>query len=535
MAAYYLRQVDEHMWPPVKNTTFINLALIKDQTSWRITVRKSVDDIIGDKENTSYSDMLNDVDSSRFILLEGRPGCGKTTLMNKISCDWSNGDFLKSKIIVFVALRRLNDEPDRKLSTVIRVACPTLPADDIKQLVSNIKKSQGKNVVFVFDGLDEYKPMYYIKGKRNKLKSLFTKRKSPVEREDIFDLLHGKKLPKSLVILTSRPVASKDIRQYARKRFEVLGFQKSQVIEYVCHYFDNDKMKAQQLVRHLEHHPNLMNMAYLPLHCAMLVFVYEEDEHLPETETEFYKHFTISTLVRSFYKRNRLTSDFCLSSYSHLPHDDKRLFDVVCQLAFDATVVSKQVFKKSELQQKIFEVSAKLPVDSSLGLVVIDRCFMRCGLDETYTFLHLTFQEYLAAIHIAGLSEYEQRKIINTHGHATHLTVVWRYFCGMMDYTKPSAIDIFRSLMENRDLLFIILCCYESQHSSTLSHIRAFREELKFCSVNLSPSDCTAISYAVQKNPDHASIVFEQCDISNEGALSFFQQIGQHQLSLTVR
>ena len=66
--------------------------------------------------------------------------------------------------------------------------------------------------------------------------------------------------------------------------------------------------KAQQLVAHLEQHPNLMNMAYLPLHCAMLTFLYEEDSVLPETETEFYKHFTLSTLLTGSkqYKTSQL-------------------------------------------------------------------------------------------------------------------------------------------------------------------------------------------------------------------------------------
>ena len=530
MAAHYLRQIDERAWPPVKTTNFINLALVKDQTSWRITVTKSVDEVIGDKENTSYYEMLNDIDNSKFILLEGRPGCGKTTLMNKISRDWSNGKILKSKLVIFVPLRILNDEHDRSLSTLIRVACPNLPRDDLKELVSSIENAQGNNTVFVFDGLDEYRPIY----KRKRFLSLF--RKNSIEHEAIFDLLKAKNLPKALVILSSRPVASKDFRRNAGKQLEVLGFLKPQVKEYVHHYFDNDKKKAQQLVSHLEHHPNLMNMAYLPLHCAMLVFLYEDDTVLPDTETEFYKHFTLSTLVRALGKRNSLKDDFRLTSFSKLPREDKRLFDVVCQLAFDATIALKQVFKHSELKHKLFKDGSIVCDESSLGLVVFDRYFMRYGLDETYTFLHLTFQEYLAAVHIAGLSKRPQRKIINTHKYAKHLSVVWRFLCGMMDYSIPSAMDVFESLMETGDLSFNLQCCYESQHSSTCNHIiKTCHGELKFNSVNLSPLDCTAIGYTVKNNQNHVCIVFEQCDFSYEGALSFFRHIGEHPFSLTLR
>ena len=155
---YYLRQVDEHAWLPVKATNFINLTLIKDQTTWRKTVEKSVDEIVGDKETTSYQAMFNDIEERRFILLERRPGTGKTTLMNKISHDWASGDILTSKVLVSVHLRRLNAESARSLATILQVACPSL---DVECLVSHIEQNHGEGIVFAFDGLDEYVPYVF--------------------------------------------------------------------------------------------------------------------------------------------------------------------------------------------------------------------------------------------------------------------------------------------------------------------------------------------------------------------------------------
>ena len=158
MAAYYRRQVDDRAWPPVKSTNFINLALIGNQTSWRWTVQESVDEIVRNKTTTSYQSMVDDNCIGTFTLLEGRPGSGKTCLMNKISCDWAKGDILKSSLLIFIPLRRLREEPDRKLATLLRVACSSLPQSDIKELVSHIKQTQGKGIVFVLDGFDEYVP-----------------------------------------------------------------------------------------------------------------------------------------------------------------------------------------------------------------------------------------------------------------------------------------------------------------------------------------------------------------------------------------
>ena len=58
---------------------------------------------------------------------------------------------------------------------------------------------------------------------------------------------------------------------------------------------------------YLEHHPNVMHMCYLPLHMAMVTYLYDvEGASLPQTETEIYNHFTLSTLLRSICKRGEM-------------------------------------------------------------------------------------------------------------------------------------------------------------------------------------------------------------------------------------
>ena len=328
MAAYYLKQVDDRAWPPAKATNFINLALIRDQTSWRKTVQESVDEIVGNKATTSYQSMIGDHCLGTFTLLEGRPGSGKTVLMNKIGCDWAKGEILKSSLLIFIPLRRLGAELDRKLATLLRVACSTLPQSDIKEMVSYIEHTQGEGVVFAFDGFDEYVPISPKDSPEEKKRwyDIFRRKRTstPVVLvhslvDDVFETLKGKNLTKSTIFVTSRPNACNSIREFAGKRIEVLGFLKPQIIEYVHYYFSNNKQTALQLVAHLECHPNLMNMAYLPLHCAMLTFLYEDDTVLPETETEFYKHFTLSTLLRSI--RRKQGSITTISSF----HAGKRL------------------------------------------------------------------------------------------------------------------------------------------------------------------------------------------------------------------
>ena len=558
MASYYQQQVDDRAWPPVKATNFINLALIKGQTSWRQTVQKSVDEIVGGKAETSYQSMIGDDCIGTFTLLEGRPGSGKTVLMNKISCDWAKGEILKSSLVIFIPLRRLGAEPDRELATLIRVACRDLPQRYIERMVSDIEDTQGEGVVFVFDGFDEYVPSnregrtamekkkkpWYGNIFRRKSRSDYVDPELEQEDDVLVTILKRKYLTKSTIFVTSRPAACTDVREYAKKRIEVLGFLKQQIFEYIHHYFsaDEDENKAQQLEAHLNRHPNLMNMAYLPLHCAMLAFLYEGDTFLPETETEFYRHFTLSTLLRSIRRKLGSASKLKITSFDQLPPKEKITFDKVCKLAFNATVESKQVFTSTDIKKILKGTNSRHARKdvSDLGLIVADQYFMRYGLDDTYTFLHLTYQEYLAAVYIAGLNKSKRMQIIQMYKVEENLSIVWRFLCGMMDFSQFDAnkMAIFESIIKaTKDNLERFQCCFETQSILPCDYvIDSFKRQLEFDSINFTPSDCAAIGYTIKKSGFRSCLTLNECSFNSEGALSLLQNIGErHQLSLTIR
>ena len=284
---YYKIYRDEGALIPTRVTELITLSLVKDDPYQRATVQKSLDKVVGKKEKYTYKDIFDSLAKYKFVLIVGRPGSGKTTLMNKIGQDWANKQVLESHLLILVQLRKLNSEHDRSLATILKHSCPPLSQSQVEldHLKSYILDCRGEGIVFAFDGLDEY---------------------SLQQQNDLVcDIMKNEKLLKATVLVTSRPAASQQFRRFANQQIEVVGFLKPQVKEYVYRYFETKQEKAQQLELHLEKHTNLMNMCYLPLHCAMLAFLYDMDNRiLPVTETQFYKYFTISTLLRSFYKRN---------------------------------------------------------------------------------------------------------------------------------------------------------------------------------------------------------------------------------------
>ena len=272
-------------WPPLKTVQFVELALVRQNNEAHHlgleTIPSDIDEVYGDKTKISFPELFANVDHKSVFLFEGRQGSGKTTLMLKISCDWANGEILQSKLVILVQLRQLGGRADIYINDLLQAACSNLSTEDTQFLSSHFERNCGEDVVFILDGFDEYAP-------------------GTSEQNFIYKLIMKQFFSKSVIVISSRPAATQCFRCNATKWIEVVGFLKGQVKLYIHSYFDN-KEKAQWLIEHLEKHPNLINLCYLPLHCAMLVFLYEEDEKdtaLPITETDFYKHFTLSTLFR---------------------------------------------------------------------------------------------------------------------------------------------------------------------------------------------------------------------------------------------
>ena len=288
----------------MRKVTFINLALLKaekltfsdDYTL--MTIQRSADDIVSKKKKIGYNELFDSLDSGVRILVEGRPGCGKTTLMNKVSLDWANKKILKDiSLLLLVPLRRFHNKPEVKLDDILQLYDTGHLCHAVGEEVSN---SGGKGVCIVFDGIDEY-PQSLIPG------------------NFVLEVLAGRMLPNSVVTASSRPAAAHDIRQYATQRVEVLGFLRPEIQQYIQEHYEGRDDKVKGLSTYLQHHPNIRPMCYLPLHLAMVVYLNDnlETGSLPHTETDIYNKFMLHTLLLNMRKLGMTCSK--LSDIKQLP------------------------------------------------------------------------------------------------------------------------------------------------------------------------------------------------------------------------
>ena len=237
--------------------------------------------------------------------------------------------------------------------------------------------------------------------------------------------------------------------------------------------------------------------------------------------------FTNHTLLRTLTRYNE--DIVYLESPDKLLEQEKEIFCKICELAFEKTAASRQVLRKSEIPH-FSDISSG---NESMGLITVDKMASVCGFENLYTFLHLTFQEYLAAYHISKLEEEKQLEVISRYSQKKHMIVVWKFYCGLVDFNEHD--DRLKDILSFEDDLFNVYCAFESQQTVTCDSVVMTGESgtLSFNNHFLTHSDSTAIGYVVKNSKCLVEkVVLSRCKLSKEGIDALIDEAGDKISSL---
>ena len=418
----------------------------------------------------------------RVCLIEGAPGGGKSTLALHICHQWAQGAswLARFDIVVLVYLR---DQAIQNSNTLAEI----LPARNSKMsesVASQIHDTDGKNVLFIFDGWDEF-PHHLM---NNSLVSTIIRQP------------HKLSLHHSTVLITSRPVSSGNLLHIADRQVEILGFTQHQIREYIEKSLDGNSTRIQKLVQHLEEHPVIEGYCYVPLHVAILVHIFlTMKEALPTTLHELFCSLVLCCIVREQATHEPDTSLPELSSLDDLPDDLKSKLNSLSILAYNGVMQNKVVFYPKDLQA--FHLPSNLP---SLGLLQAVDGLTLYSKSLSYNFLHLSVQELLAAYNISQMVPNEQVKVFKELFASSRFQAVLHYYCGITKLANPGIqafISSFQTKISSfKDLLPLLHCFFEAQQPSLCQLVDSRfipNEHQILDSKDLSPVDFLAVGFFI--------------------------------------
>ncbi|KAM4569221.1 uncharacterized protein PAE49_008799 isoform 6-T7 [Odontesthes bonariensis] len=376
----------------------------------------------------------------RVVLTNGVAGVGKTFSVLKFTLDWAEGlENQDVSVVILLSFRELNliREERHSLLTLLHVFHPTLQKLPAEQLA-------GCTLLFIFDGLDE-----------SRLSLEFSNREvvSDVTQTSsvsvlLTNLIRGNLLPSALVWITSRPAAANRIPPTCVARVtEVRGFTDSQKEEYFRRRFRDEELSS-RISSHIQASRSLHIMCGIPVFCWITATVLEhmlttkQRAVLPKTTTDMYSHFL---LVQTQRKKNKYHQG-PEAGPQELTEADRDVLLKLGRLAFEHLEKGNIMFYQEDLEQCGLDVT-----DATLYSGVCTEIFKReCVIFKkpVYSFVHLSVQEFLAAVYMMHCFTNSKKKGLKSFlGFTNRNTEVLKSFLGE-DYRYSSLDDFLKRVME---------------------------------------------------------------------------------------
>ncbi|XP_030253991.1 NLR family CARD domain-containing protein 3-like [Sparus aurata] len=328
----------------------------------------------------------------RVVLTNGVAGVGKTFSVLKFTLDWAEGSENQDvSLLVLLSFRELNLIRDEQYSLLrlLHVFHPTL------QKVTAEKLAVCK-LLFIFDGLDESR--LSLDFNNHEVVSDVTQ-KSSVSLL-LTNLIQGKLLPSALIWITSRPAAANQIPPSCVDRVtEVRGFTDVQKEEYFRRRFSDEDLSS-RIISHIKTSRSLHIMCWIPVFCWITATVLDhmltidQRAELPKTLTDMYSHFLLVQTKRKKqkYDEGRETSP------QELTEADREVLLKLGRLAFEHLETGNIMFYQEDLERCGLDVT-----EASVHSGVCTEIFKSESVifqKTVYCFVHLSVQEFLAAVYM---------------------------------------------------------------------------------------------------------------------------------------
>ncbi|XP_035392561.1 uncharacterized protein LOC113568372 isoform X2 [Electrophorus electricus] len=473
-----------------------------------------------DKRRLSPYDLL--LSNEKKILLIGKPGIGKTTVVQEILRLWANGEDSQVSYMFYF------DEP------FIRFLSQSACSESLSCLLFNkyLKPSEGshivwkdleensENVVIIFDGI-----MDFVAG-------------SVIEKIMEKEILNDAK-----ILITCRPEADSagDLSDWTSFKVEVQGFSENSIKAYFQWMLgtNDEQMTSVSAANNLQ----LFSLCHVPMYAfiisACILFSPSEADNRPCTITEMY--------VRIFLHCIALHMDRNMDNLDQYIQERKENIMFLASQSYQALLfktVNLAEISKTDIVQHDFLTQVTLEGEGT-----------STSSQTAFVFLHNTMQEFWAALfllmtphkigHLLQQSQTEEGKylkyvVIFLCGLLSEKTAAFLKSLVTIDEIKAISTKYFDDIMnaflysieddddddddddtyvEAENVLYVCQCLYEYRKpEACLRFLQKVENMLDLNDQPLDPHQCCAVSYVVsQSSSQTVQLNLMNCSILNSG------------------
>ncbi|XP_073669077.1 NACHT, LRR and PYD domains-containing protein 3-like isoform X2 [Paramisgurnus dabryanus] len=474
----------------------------------------------------------------KSVLTQGITGIGKTVSVQKFILDWAEGKNNQDIDFMFVLpFRELNLIQDDQYSL------HKLLLDFHPELQDLDSKVYGEcKVVFIFDGLDESRITLMFS--HNEKVSDVTQASSVGVL--MSNLIKGDLLPSAHIWITSRPAAASQIpSKYINRLTEIQGFNDPQKEEYFRKRISNEH-QASRIISHIKKTRSLHIMCHIPVFCwissTVLQNILKQDHttEIPKTLTEMYIHFLLIQMNMKNEKYDERDPQKLLQS-------NREMIVKLSELAFKQLMKGNVMFYEEDLRDCGIDIT-----DASVYSGICTGIFKEESVihqRKIYCFIHLSFQEFLAAfyvfyshltkntesLHLFLVYEYESYKsedsslfqLLTSAVHKSlgyengHLDLFLRFLLGislelnqrllqdLLPHTEGSSKSIKKTTNYIIDKINDEYCLLSNRYINLLfclleMKVQSLHRQIQEClpSQTLSAAHCSAIAYIIQMSEE---------------------------------
>jgi hypothetical protein len=357
-------------------------------------------------------------DRVRRLLVQGRPGIGKSTLCRRMVAEWAAdslwlGRFHALFLIRFDALTAADTH--LSLPELLHKHCLDLAPVFNPTIIGQTLHQRGEKFLIILDGFERFT--------------------NPTICPALHKLTTGQltDFQQCRVIVTSRASAVSKLRDlvteqgYFDMELELIGFNSASAQRLIVNYFDAIELShfAPAMTATVAQDALLRSLMHIPFVACIMCMIWEERQgSFPETQTELIRQIVEDIIERNVRMGHSLAIIESGVSRSVKTDTVQTLMLSLGRLAWDGTNDGSLLFHSAAVEQ-----ASTMPhtlIES--GLLNEDRvASRRRGSRPVYYFLHPAFQEYLAAWFLVRTGS-----AARLYRPDPFLVPLWRYVSGLL-------------------------------------------------------------------------------------------------------